>query len=684
MNLHWIDWAIIALTLVALVAIAAYATRYTKSVADFLAANRLAGRYMLTVASPGLTGGACAFVAAWEATYSSGLPPLWWAMIATPVGLIIGLSGFATYRLRETRALTLAQFLEMRYSRSFRYFAGGLSWISGVVNYGIFPLINARLILYFFGFPEQLHLGGHPVQTLPLVMGSYLLISFYIACSGGQISIMISDFFQGVLVMIVFLVLMCFLMARFQWNDLFAGLQLAPEGKSMFNPFQTGNVEDFNLAFVLIGIFSSIYNIKSWQGSSGYNSAAKTPHEAQMAGVISQWRTVAQALCMVLIPLAAYAVFHLPKFAEMAAPIQSQIATIADPQIRQQMTVPLFLAAILPVGLIGFVAAVILSAAIVFDSMYLHSWGSIFVQDVLLPIRNKPLDATTHVRWLRISITGVALFGFCFSMLFPLKDFIFMFFALTGAIYMGGAGAVILGGLYWKRGTTPAAWTALILGTVLAFGGMLIQTCWQSLIAPMALHLWPDWQWLAAHQEKFPLNGQWIYFYAMLASSLSYVLVSLLGPRQVCDMDMLLHRGKYAVREDQVEAGDALVVKRRTLGEILGISREFTRFDRFVFWASFWWSMAWWGIFLVGLLVNFYRPITDAHWSFFWWLKIWFFSLILGIVCTFWFLGGGIRDAFRLFRDLKAEKVNEKDDGTVTEHAISSQEGPNVKATPDK
>lgn len=671
MNLHWLDWAIIAFTLVALVAIAAYATRYTKSVADFLAANRMAGRYMLTVASPGLTGGAVSFVAAWEATYSAGLPPLWWAMIATPVGLIMGLSGFVVYRFRATRALTLAQFLEMRYSRRFRYFAGALSWVSGVINYGIFPLITTRFILYFFGVPEQVHLGGLPVPTVPLVMAAYLAVALYIACAGGQISIMISDFFQGVLVMIVFLVLMCFLMVKFQWNDLYAGLQLAPEGKSMVNPFRTGAVEDFNLTFVLIGIFSSIYNIKSWQGSSGYNSAARNPHEAQMAGIISQWRTVAQALCMVLIPLAAYAVFHLPKFAELAAPIQAHVATIADPQIRQQMTVPLFLAGILPVGLIGLVAAVILSAAIVFDSMYLHSWGTIFVQDVLLPVRNRPVDLPSHVRWLRISIAGVALFGFVFSLLFPLKDFIYMFFALTGAIYLGGAGAVILGGLYWKRGTTQAAWTALILGTVLAFGGMLVQTCWQTRIAPLALHLWPGWQWLAAHQDKFPLNGQWIYFIAMLASSLSYVLVSLLGPGQVCDMDKLLHRGKYAVREDQVEARDALVARRRTLGEILGITREFTRFDRFVFWASFWWSMAWWGLFLAGMLMNHYWPVSDSHWSFFWWLKIWFFSLILGTVCTLWFLGGGLRDAYRLFRDLRAEKVDAEDDGTVgrTPHA---------------
>ncbi len=471
MNLHWIDWSIIIVLLGSLIGITAYAKRYMRSVADFLAANRLAGRYMLTV-SAGF-GGAISIVAGWEALYNAGLSTVWWGMIGTPVGLILGISGFITYRFRQTRALTLAQFFEMRYSRQFRYFAGFLCWVSGVFNYGIFPLISARVIIYFFGMPEHFYIGAFETPTLPLVMAIYLGIALYIACTGGQISIMIADFYQGILLMLIFLILMCFLMYKFEWNDIMAGLLIAPEGKSMINPFKTGDLQDFNIWFFLIGVFGMIYNRGSWQGNSGFSAAAKTPHEAQMAGIIGSWRWIASGLCMLLIPLVAYAVLHLPKFAEMAAPIHAQIALIADPQIQKQMVVPLFLSNILPVGMMGLFAAVIVACAIGCDNSYLHSWGTIFVQDVLMPIRNKPLDPKRHLLWLRVSIFGVALFGFTFSMLFPLKDYIFMFFALTGAIYLGGAGAVILGGLYWKRGTTEAAWTALILGTVMAFGGML-------------------------------------------------------------------------------------------------------------------------------------------------------------------------------------------------------------------
>ena len=408
-----------------------------------------------------------------------------------------------------------------------------------------------------------------------------------------------------------------------------------------------------------------VYNAKSWQGNSGFNAAAKTPHEAQMAGIIGSWRGIASGLCMLIIPLAAYAVLHLPKFAAIAAPIHAQIAAIADPQIQSQMTVPLFLANILPMGMMGLFAAVILACAIGCDNSYIHSWGTIFVQDVVLPIRNKPIDAKTHLLWLRLSICGVALFGFTFSMLFPLKDFILMFFALTGAIYLGGAGAVIIGGLYWKRGTTAAAWTAMSLGTILAFGGMMLQSFWSPGISQFLLGLWPHSACLLAHKDKFILNGQEIFFFAMLAASLSYVLVSLLGPRCDFDMDKLLHRGRYAVRDDIVEVKDALKLKRKTFGELIGVSSEFSRFERFLIWATFWWTMAWWGLFVVGTVMNLCFKVSDNAWSWFWYCKIWWFSLVLGIGCTAWIFCGGVRDAYRMFQDLKREKVDDTDDGRV-------------------
>jgi len=664
MNLHWIDWTIIVTLLVALISITIYTKRYVRGVADFLAANRLAGRYLLTVSSG--FGGAISIVAMWEMVYNAGLPTQWWGMMSIPLGLIISLTGFVIYRFRQTRALTLAQFLEMRYSRKFRFFAGGLCWLSGIFNYGVFPAVTSRFIIFFFGLPEHFDLFGLTFSMFPVVMLIYLSIAVYIACAGGQISIMVTDFFQGILMMVIFIIIMFYLLGKFNWSDIMAGLQCAPEGKSLINPFKTSQVHDFSVWYFLIGVFGTIYSTRAWQGSSGYNAAARTPHEAVMSGIISSWRSFANGLCMLLIPLAAYAVMHLPAFAAIAAPVNAQLTEIVDPTLRSQMTVPLFLANLLPAGLMGLFAAIVVASAISCDDTYVHAWGTIFIQDVVMPIRNKPLDAKTHMLWLRSSIIGVAIFGFTFSMLFPLKDFIFMYFALTGAIYLGGAGSVIIGGLYWKRGTTAAAWTALSLGTVLGFGGMLIQQIWAPFLAPQMLKIWPYWGWLAAHQDKFPVNGQVVFFVAMVSALLSYVLVSLLGPNHVYDMDKLLHRGKYAVRDD-VAVGDLLASKqRRTLGALIGITPEFTKFERFVSYGTFFWSMGWWGIFLTGTILSLTTDwITDAVWYKFWWWKVVPFSVVLGTICTAWIMLGGIRDARRLFRDLRAEYVDDQDDGSV-------------------
>jgi len=50
-NLHALDFAIIGVLLAIVAGYAIYSQRFTRSVADFLSANRCAGRYLLTVAA---------------------------------------------------------------------------------------------------------------------------------------------------------------------------------------------------------------------------------------------------------------------------------------------------------------------------------------------------------------------------------------------------------------------------------------------------------------------------------------------------------------------------------------------------------------------------------------------------------------------------------------------------------
>ena len=49
MHLHWVDWTIVGILLLSIVALTLYVRNSVRSLADFLAANRMAGRNLLAV-----------------------------------------------------------------------------------------------------------------------------------------------------------------------------------------------------------------------------------------------------------------------------------------------------------------------------------------------------------------------------------------------------------------------------------------------------------------------------------------------------------------------------------------------------------------------------------------------------------------------------------------------------------
>lgn len=51
--MSWIDWVVVAMPLAVTILIAFITRRYVKSVVDFLAAGRSAGRYLVCVAEGG-------------------------------------------------------------------------------------------------------------------------------------------------------------------------------------------------------------------------------------------------------------------------------------------------------------------------------------------------------------------------------------------------------------------------------------------------------------------------------------------------------------------------------------------------------------------------------------------------------------------------------------------------------
>ena len=121
--MSWIDWTIMAGPLIAIAIIAFRTQKHVTSVSEFMAGGRLGGRYLVCNARGEMGMAVIGIVAAYELFYEAGFAISWWSMMTIPMGLFIALTGYVYYRYRETRAMTLAQFFEIRYNKSFRLFA---------------------------------------------------------------------------------------------------------------------------------------------------------------------------------------------------------------------------------------------------------------------------------------------------------------------------------------------------------------------------------------------------------------------------------------------------------------------------------------------------------------------------------------------------------------------------------
>ncbi|MCD4831345.1 MAG: hypothetical protein K8R02_05980 [Anaerohalosphaeraceae bacterium] len=662
MNMQLIDWVIVA-SLLALVTIMAASTkRFTRGVADFLAANRCAGRYLVSVSEGMAVLGAVTIVARFEAFYKAGFSIVWWGLIFTLAQVVLSLSGWVLYRYRQTRVLTLAQFFEVRYSKRFRIFAGLLAWVTGVINFGIFPAVGARFFMYFCGFSETTMLLGIGIPTYSLIMFVLLAFALFFVFVGGQIAVILTDFIQGLFCNIVFVIVIVFFLIAFDWSQITEALAMAPKEASMVNPFQTSQAEDFNIWFYLISAFGLFYHYMSWQGNQGYNASAKSAHEAKMGKVLGTWRSLPLTSFMFILAIGSYTLMHHPDFESLAQSARAILGGIEGKAIQDQVTTPVAMGQFLPAGLMGALCAVMLAAFISTHDTYLHSWGSIFIQDVVMPFRKKPFTSKQHLLLLRLSIVFVAVFIFIFSHVFRQTDYILMFFAITGAIFTGGAGSVIVGGLYWKRGTTAAAWGSMITGSTLAVSGVIVkqlpENCTINDAAPFAAMINKA---IGFFQQT---NGQVLAFVVMISSIVVYLLVSLLGKKQEYNMDRMLHRGKYAVNEDK---SDSPALPVRGFKALIGINREFTRRDKILYITTAAWSLMWVGIFIVGTIYNLIFDVSTESWEKFWYFYI-ILSLVVGIVITIWFFIGGMHDIKDMFRTLREAKRNDLDDGMVIGH----------------
>jgi solute:Na+ symporter, SSS family len=679
-----IDWVVLAIPVAIVAAVAVKTRKYVRSVADFMAANRCAGRYLVATAQGEATYGATSVIAQFELFLIAGFTFGWWLQFNNIVWLFILLSGFIIYRYRESRVMTLAQFFEIRYSKAFRVFAGVLAFASGVLAYGIYPAVGARFFIYFCGFPDTI--PGTEIQTFVPLMAVLMLPGLLLTTLGGQLTLMVVDCLEGIISLVFYLCVAATLMWLFTWADIsHAMTTYTPPNQSLFNPFNSEKNTEFGFWYVMIAIFVAAYGWQSSQVGHGFRSAAINAHEQKMGAILGPWRNEVRTLMLVVLSICVFTFLHHPNYAVGAAATNDSLTNLS-PAIAKQMQSPAALGHMLPPVIRGMFAAIMLFALVATDCSMMHSWGTIFVQDIVVPLRKRPLETHQHVNLLRFAVFGVAVFAFMFSWLVPLTQYINMFLAIVGAAF-AGAGACIIGGFYWKKGTTAAAWAAMVGAALVSMSGAALTRTWANITYPWLTEhapgflsgldsalrgiskVIPNLGWKVA-PDAFFWNGQWIGFFAVVVAIAAYVITTYLTYRTPFDLDRMLHRGQYAIAGENKVVESATKRRKVDFNLLVGITPEFTRTDKAISMSLFGYRIFW---FVVFLIVTIWNLVPGWRWSEQTWSSYWHYTAIwlpfaLATVLVVWFTYGGLKDIRMLFVRLRSADRNVLDDGTVVGH----------------
>lgn len=328
-----IDCLIVIIPVTFVIGMGFYSRKYIRGVADFLAAGRVCGRYVICVGDVANALSIIGLVAYVEVHYKTGFALSFWQTVLGPLGIVIGLFGYCTYRFRETKAMSLGQFLEMRYNRKFRVFAASLRSLSEMLANMIMPAIAARFFIYFLGLPHTLSIFGFSMPTFMVVVIICLTVAISIICTGGTLALVITDAIQGMFCFPLIVVFVVFVLCKFSWsNEIIPVMLDRADGESFLNPYDISNLRDFNLFFVVVTVFTTVIHRASWIGA-GTSSAAKSPHEQKMAGLLGTWRGSVTSIFYVLIAVTIITLMNHHNWAPQAKKIRDNVSA----QISQEL-----------------------------------------------------------------------------------------------------------------------------------------------------------------------------------------------------------------------------------------------------------------------------------------------------------------------------------------------------------
>ncbi len=451
-----LDIFVVLLYVAAMLALGWYGMRRAKTREDYLVAGRNLGPgfYLGTMAATVL--GGASTIGTVRLGYVHGLSGFW--LCAALGAGIIGISLFLAKPLLKLKIYTVTQVLERRYNPTARHASAAIMLVYALMIGATSTIAIGSVMQVLFGIPFW----------VSILVGGGIVVAY--STIGGMWSLTLTDIVQFLIMTVglVFILLPLSIGDAGGWDALVAKLPA-----SYFSLTAIG--WDTILTYFLIYFFGIFIGQDIWQRVF----TARSAKVAKLAGSAAGVYCMLYGLAAALIGMAAKVL--LPELDN----VNNAFASIVQVS--------------LPDGIRGLVIAAALAALMSTASAGLLAASTTAAQD-LWPLFNgrQGEDGSAHENRLFTLLLGLAVLAIA-----QVVSDVISALTLAYNLLVGGMLVPLLGAIYWKRASTPAAIASMLLGSLTA-----------------ALFMYRD-----------GLDANTPIYYSLAVSALSFFLLGLLSRR---------------------------------------------------------------------------------------------------------------------------------------------------------
>jgi solute:Na+ symporter, SSS family len=428
-----IDWIIVVIYLALTLGAGLYGKKYVSGLSEFLVAGRELGSFIGIATLAATEIGTITFMYYAELGYKTGFASFVNGIIAGVVMIFIGRTGFIIRRLRELGLMTVPEFFEVHYSRRLRILTGILVATGGILNMGVFLKVEGTFLAL---------ISGLSLDHLKAIMTGILVLELVYTVLGGMVSIVITDFIQFVALAAGTILVTAYSVYVAGWGNMQAAVARTM-GEGGFSPISN---PEYGWGYIVFQILIWLSVDTCWQSTAMRTFSMR---DTEVGKKVFTWTGV---------------IF----LGRGMMPMAWGIAALAllGPNQNSLEAMPRMLASILPVGILGLVVSGMLAATMSVNSSYLLGWSAIIAQDVVTPLRKKPLTPRGQVRLNRVTNLLVSLFVLFWGVWYTLPGPTYFYLNITGTIFLGGTFASVIAGLYWKRANVVGGYCAMLAGLI--------------------------------------------------------------------------------------------------------------------------------------------------------------------------------------------------------------------------